>query len=153
MSYSFLSLGSNEGLRETNLRSALDKLGESCVILKESSIIETSPWGRKAQPKFLNMAALVSTNLSPLDLLGKIKTIERSIGRENYEYWGGRPIDIDILTFDSVVMRSRELSIAHPLMHRRAFVLAPLAELAPVYVPAGFDASIVELKEALDESY
>lgn len=153
MAFSFLSLGSNEGLREANLRCALDKLVGSCVILKKSSVIETSPWGRKAQPKFLNMAALVSTDLDPLEFLGRIKGIESSMGRTCHEYWGSRPIDIDILTFGSMVMRSRELCIPHPLMHRRAFVLAPLAQLAPDYVPAGFDVTIVELKEALDESY
>jgi 2-amino-4-hydroxy-6-hydroxymethyldihydropteridine diphosphokinase len=123
----YLSLGSNLGDREGNLRAALDRLKPERV----SRIYETEPMDLRAQPNFLNLAAELKTPLMPMQLLAHTQRIERELGRVRTVPKGPRTIDIDILFYGSSVIRSAKLDVPHPRLHERRFVLAPLAELAP----------------------
>ena len=128
----YLSLGSNLGDREANLREAIARLRELGSLGRISALYETEPVevaGR--QPWFLNCAASVETELTPLEFLKSLLTIERTMGRERTEPKGPRTIDMDIIFFGDEVLDTKELSVPHPAMQHRRFVLAPLAEIAP----------------------
>ena len=126
----YLGLGSNMGDREENLDRALDLLSQRMSVGKVSSIYDTDPVGNTNQPRFLNMACQVFTRLAPEGLLALAKGIESKMGRYGMST-DPRPIDIDILLYDEKVMETPELVIPHPRMTERAFVLVPLAEIAP----------------------
>lgn len=132
MKTAYLSLGSNIGSRETHLRSALDRLAANGMrVTAESSIYETDPQDLKDQPCFLNMVAAIETALFPIQLLSRIQKIERELGRQRLVDKGPRTIDIDILLYGKFVIRTDQLTVPHPRMAQRRFVLEPLAELAP----------------------
>ena len=132
MSIVHISIGSNLGNRQENCLKALDLLSaRGIIITKQSSLYETEPWGVENQPKFINMAAEVATELGPLKLLETLKSVEEEMGRKESFRWGPRVIDLDVLFYDDLVMDSPDLKIPHPLLHERAFVLRPLAEIAP----------------------
>ncbi|MEA3365000.1 MAG: 2-amino-4-hydroxy-6-hydroxymethyldihydropteridine diphosphokinase [Candidatus Hydrogenedentes bacterium] len=128
-----LSLGSNVGVRRENLEAALAGLGQlpETILTRRSRIYETEPYGVTEQPGFLNMAAEIETGLDPLELLDAIKTIEHRLGRQHTERWGPREIDIDIILWGDLVLETEKLRVPHPDYRRRAFVLVPLAEIAP----------------------
>jgi 2-amino-4-hydroxy-6-hydroxymethyldihydropteridine diphosphokinase len=96
-----------------------------------SSVYRTPPWGKRDQPDFLNMAALIATALPPRELLARCLDAERALGRQRLERWGPRTIDLDILTYGEATIDEPELKIPHPRLAERAFALAPLAEIAP----------------------
>ncbi len=127
-----LGLGSNQGDREDQLRLALEAIEavEHTRVRSVSSVYETEAWGVPDQPAFLNMAAEIETALEPLELLNAVKAIETRLGREPGPRWGPRAIDIDIILWNSAVFETPELTVPHPDFRRRAFVLAPLAEIA-----------------------
>lgn len=127
-----LSLGSNVGDRISHLRSALEALDrwEGVRVTAVSQVYETEPVGKTDQRAFLNLAAEIETDLDPLELLNAAKAIERAGGRVPGERWGPRPIDIDIVLWSSRVWESETLTLPHPAFRERAFVLAPLAEIA-----------------------
>ncbi len=126
-----LSLGSNIGNREENLRKALYLLGHRGIrILKASRIIKSAPWGNWDQPDFLNMAVMAETSLPPENLLKTIKEIEKDMGRIT-GHMKPRIIDIDIILFGNLVLKTDKLEIPHPSYKERGFVLAPLIEIAP----------------------
>ena len=129
----YLSLGSNLGDRAANLQRALHDLGVLGRVTKKSSLYETEPVEFTAQPWFLNCAVELETQCEPMELLAGILAIERSLGRIRDESSpkGPRILDIDILLFGERVMELPELTIPHPAMHLRRFVLEPLAEIAP----------------------
>jgi 2-amino-4-hydroxy-6-hydroxymethyldihydropteridine diphosphokinase len=127
----YLSLGTNLGDRQANLYRAVTSLPPAVQVLGESSIYETPPWGMTEQPRFLNMVLCAETQLNPMELLATIKRIEQEMGRLPAPRYGPRLIDIDILFFDELVFQSPDLTIPHARLHERAFVLVPLAELAP----------------------
>ena len=129
----FLALGSNLGNRAENLRNAIEALNsrEGIRVTRKSSFYETEPVGGPDQGKFLNGVIEIKTTLEPEDLLKVVMNIESELGRVRREHWGPRTIDIDILTLDDLVYVSPTLSIPHPLMHERGFVLRPLLEIAP----------------------
>lgn len=128
----YFSLGSNLGDREAYLRRALDALGVAGGrVLRVSSIRETEPVDVREQPKFLNLVAEAETDLFPKQLLARTQQIERELGRARTLPKGPRTIDIDILLYGNLVMDTPELTIPHPRMAERLFVLEPLAELAP----------------------
>ena len=127
----YLALGANLGDREQNLRVALERIATFVEITRVSSIYETEPWGVREQPWFLNLVCAGSTPLSPVDLLRRVKKIENEMGRAEGIRFGPRPIDIDILLYDRLIELSPALTIPHPRLHERAFVLVPLAEIAP----------------------
>ncbi|TAN42747.1 MAG: 2-amino-4-hydroxy-6-hydroxymethyldihydropteridine diphosphokinase [Nitrospirae bacterium] len=128
----YLGVGSNMGSREQNCRDALDFLQQSGLSITGSSgMTETRPWGLEDQPDFINMAVRAETLLPPLRLMEVLLKIEEKMGRRRDAKWGPRCIDLDILLYDDLVLSSDDLTIPHPLMHEREFVLAPLAEIAP----------------------
>jgi 2-amino-4-hydroxy-6-hydroxymethyldihydropteridine diphosphokinase len=127
----YLGLGSNLGERQANLARSLKLLSESVHIEQVSSLYETEPVGHTEQPSFLNAVCRAQTELGPLQLLSLIKGIEASLGRVPSFLNAPRPIDIDIILYDSLVMGTPELTIPHPRFKERAFVLIPLLEIAP----------------------
>jgi 2-amino-4-hydroxy-6-hydroxymethyldihydropteridine diphosphokinase len=132
MKTAWLSLGSNVGDREANLRETVRRLEpEGIHIRRESSLYETEPQDLRDQPWFLNCVVEVETELFPKLLLTRVKRIEKSLGRKRTLVKGPRTIDIDILLYGSFVIQTAELEIPHPRMSERRFVLEPLAELAP----------------------
>lgn len=152
MSVVYLGLGSNLGSRCANLRAGVVALSSAVTVLAESSIYETPPWGVTDQPAFLNMALRGETGLSPHDLLHTLKQIERQLGRVPSVRYGPRLIDIDILFYDDLVLTSPELTIPHPTLHERAFVLVPLAEIAPDFVHPVLNQPVRALLEKVDRS-
>jgi 2-amino-4-hydroxy-6-hydroxymethyldihydropteridine diphosphokinase len=128
----YLGIGSNIGKREDNCLRAISLLRENGLkITKRSGMHETEPWGVKDQPRFINMAVEAETDVSPRDLLLLLKKTERDMGRLPGKKWGPRVIDIDLLMYDNLQMNEAGLTVPHPLMHEREFVLLPLSEIAP----------------------
>ncbi len=127
----YLGLGSNLGNRLANLRMALRLLAPLCRVEETSSLYETVPVGVEDQPSFYNAVCRVTTGLEPRGLLRHVKSIEFQIGRRPAVHWGPRPIDIDVLLYGETVVEEPDLVVPHPRLAERAFVLAPLAELAP----------------------
>ncbi|HZS94487.1 MAG TPA: 2-amino-4-hydroxy-6-hydroxymethyldihydropteridine diphosphokinase [Chloroflexota bacterium] len=126
----YLSLGSNLGDRAANLFRALNLLAPAACVERVSSLYETAPVGVTDQPAFLNTVAEVTTGLAPAELLKTVKAIERDVGRRPGMRWGPRVVDIDIILYGDVIVDGEVLTIPHPRMTERAFVLIPLAELA-----------------------
>jgi len=132
----YLSLGSNMGDRMGHLRMAADLITKNIGnIAKKSHLYDTQPWGNTEQDSFLNQVVMVNTTLDPRDILKEITQIEREMGRarKDSDKWGPRQIDIDILLYGKRIIRDKGLEIPHPELHKRAFVLVPLMELAPEY--------------------
>jgi 2-amino-4-hydroxy-6-hydroxymethyldihydropteridine diphosphokinase len=127
----YLSMGTNVGDRLRNIRLALEALRQKVAVTAVSSVYETSPVGVTDQPTFLNVALAATTDLEPEELLTLVRAVEREVGRTPTYRWGPRVIDIDILIVDDLVYRSESLTIPHVEMANRAFVLVPLAEIAP----------------------
>lgn len=128
----YLSMGSNRGDRMANLRRAMGELGKVGVTIERvSSFYKTEPVDFGPQAWFLNCAIEASTDLMPMQLLRAVKSVERTLGRRPGVNKGPRPIDIDILLYENVVVRTAVLSIPHERMNERRFVLIPLRELAP----------------------
>lgn len=146
----YLSLGSNMGNREENLDHALKLLGERLRVGDISSLYDTTPLGQTDQPRFLNLACCVQTRLTPENLLALAKGIELKIGRHG-RTGEPRPIDIDILLYDDIVMETPDLTIPHPRMAVREFVLVPLAEIAPKVVHPVTKKTIKQMRLALKE--
>lgn len=130
----YLSIGTNIGDKRGNLITATTLLAERVGgILALSTMYETEPWGFESQNSFLNAALILDTNLSPMELLDTTRLIEIEMGRleKSNGSYQDRIIDIDILLYDDLVMTSERLTLPHPLMHKRTFVMEPLAEIAP----------------------
>jgi 2-amino-4-hydroxy-6-hydroxymethyldihydropteridine diphosphokinase len=127
----YLALGSNQGDRLANLHSVITGLPPLARVISESNIYETPPWGFEQQPPFFNQVIEVITHLAPQELLNSLKALEIRLGRQPTFRNGPRLIDIDILLYDNLILRSPGLTIPHPRMDERAFVLVPLADLAP----------------------
>ena len=127
----YLGLGTNVGERRANLRGALDHLNQLVTITKVSSIYETDPVGYVDQPRFWNIVVQAASSLPPLALLEHLIAIEKQMGRERTFRNAPRIIDIDILLYGDVVLNEPGLELPHPRMTERAFVLAPLVEIAP----------------------
>ena len=136
--FTAIGLGSNLGNRLVNLRTALNFLFETNrdenKLIGTSDVFETEPWGVLNQPHFLNVCLIMQCLLPPEDLLVRVKEIEDEMGRTAARRWGERKIDIDILFVDSMAHDSPELHIPHADMHRRDFVLIPLAQIAPYWI-------------------
>jgi 2-amino-4-hydroxy-6-hydroxymethyldihydropteridine diphosphokinase len=133
MSLMYLSLGSNLNDRYANLRRAVAMLQDKVAVTAVSPVFATEPWGVREQPPFLNICVAAVTTLTPHEVLHFIKFIEQQMGRKTTSHWGPRLIDIDILFYDSLVIEDEELTIPHPHIAERAFVLAPLATIIPSF--------------------
>ncbi|MFH1622811.1 MAG: 2-amino-4-hydroxy-6-hydroxymethyldihydropteridine diphosphokinase [Candidatus Omnitrophota bacterium] len=131
---SYLGIGSNLGDRAKNIQGSIKYLNSIPRIeVKEKSLLYETPacGGPKTQPKYLNATIKIRTSLSPFDLLRELKRIEFKLKRKKFALWGPRTIDLDILFYDDLILASDEFSIPHSLLHRRIFVLKPLADIAP----------------------
>lgn len=146
----YLALGSNVGDRQANLRAARHALPPAVDLQACSPIYHTPPWGYDDQPEFLNQALEATTRLPPADLLAYLKSIEHTLGREKTFRYGPRVIDIDILFYGDRVIEEEGLIIPHPRLHERAFVLVPLADLAPEFNHPVLDKTVTELLESVD---
>jgi 2-amino-4-hydroxy-6-hydroxymethyldihydropteridine diphosphokinase len=145
----YLSLGSNVGDRESQLRNAQTRLGSTGRVIAMSSPYETEPVEFTAQAWFLNCAIALEASETPQQLMSRILRLEEEMGRRRVRKKGPRSIDIDILLFGDEVITSPELTIPHPAMHQRRFVLEPLAEIAPEAFHPVLKKAIRDLLEAL----
>jgi 2-amino-4-hydroxy-6-hydroxymethyldihydropteridine diphosphokinase len=128
----FLGLGSNLGDKAAHIRKAISLIGERVgTVLRQSSLIETEPWGFESEHKFLNGVILCETTLTPRQLLKITQKIERELGRKKHlpHLYKDRTIDIDILLYDDLTVDEPDLKIPHPLMRQRDFVMIPLNEI------------------------
>lgn len=149
----FLGLGTNLGDRKDNLRRALAAL-KSCAkieVVRVSQVYETAPQGVLDQPDFLNLVVEIATELSPRELLTTIKAIELQLGRTPGPRWGPRLIDIDILLLGDERIAEEGLTLPHPHLLERAFVMAPLAELAPELILQGERADAIAARLAKEQ--
>lgn len=146
----FLGLGSNIGERQLLLNRAAAELKrlDRTKVIWSSSVYEAEPFGKKDQPKFLNAVVELETNLAPLELLEQVKGIERRIGRTPTEKWGPREIDLDILLYDGVVHNDENVTVPHPELGKRKFVLVPFREIAPDVVHPITGMTIEEMANA-----
>lgn len=146
----YLSLGSNLGDREGYLDRAVRALEEvpRIRVVSVSRIIESEPMGEVDQPAFLNMAVGIETAYEPLELLDRLKSLERELGRTHTRRWGPREIDIDIVLWDDRMVAGGRLTVPHPEFRKRAFVLVPLAEIAPDAIDPETGKTVRELLES-----
>lgn len=148
-----LALGSNLGDRLGNLRKAIRLLKTSGIrITATSDIFETSPYGKPDQPRFLNACAIIETDQDGEELLVLLKDIEKQVGRIEREKWGPREIDIDIIFIDQKVVESETLHVPHPEMHKREFVLKPLAQVAPDWIHPVLERTVQEIASEITEN-
>ena len=145
----YISLGSNVGDRQANLLEAIERLADAGEVGRVSSWYETAPVEFTEQPWFLNAAVKIETPATSLELMRKLLSIERAMGRERTQPKGPRNIDLDLLLYDDETVNTPELTLPHPAMHQRRFVLAPLAEIEPNAIHPLLHKTAQELHETL----
>jgi 2-amino-4-hydroxy-6-hydroxymethyldihydropteridine diphosphokinase len=141
----YLALGSNLGNRLENLKEAMAALSPQLEVKAKSHIYETPPWGYEDQPLFLNQVLKAQTYLEPEPLLKHLKRLEIALGRKPSFRNGPRLIDIDILLYDNLVLNTPALTIPHPHMHERGFVLLPMMDIAPDLIHPIIQKSVREM--------
>lgn len=151
----FISTGSNSGDRIQHLQTAVERLAEVGIVIAKSSVYETEPWGFHSPTAFLNQVIQLETSHEPEKLLDVLFEIENKSGRQRtYKGYASRTLDIDILMYDDLIMESTLLSLPHPHLHERLFVLQPFAEIAPLLIhPVLQKSIIILLEECGDDSW
>lgn len=152
MAVALIGLGSNLGDRHTHLQEALDRLRRltATELIRISRFHETDPVGGPSQGKFLNAAAHLETGLEPLPLLHRLLEIEQALGRPpGHARWHPRTIDLDLLDYDQQILETSSLTLPHPRLHERGFVLQPLSEIAPGWRHPVLGKSVRELLQAV----
>jgi 2-amino-4-hydroxy-6-hydroxymethyldihydropteridine diphosphokinase len=153
MNSAYLITGGNMGQRDEQLAYAARLIEERCgTIIDRSSLYETAAWGKTDQDSFLNQALVLETTLNARDLLSEILYIENLMGRDRVEKYGPRIIDIDIIFFNHQVIREDGLTIPHPEMAKRRFVLEPLNEVIPAYIHPVYYKTVTELLNQCDDT-
>ncbi|MDZ7743855.1 MAG: 2-amino-4-hydroxy-6-hydroxymethyldihydropteridine diphosphokinase [Bacteroidota bacterium] len=148
MNKAVISIGTNLGNREEHLKTALNRMqkhiGELCL---KSSVYETEAWGFESEHAFLNMVIMIETELGPHELMKDLLMIEQEMGRQRQkkDSYSSRPIDLDILFYEALVLNDKELVIPHPRLHERNFVLVPAAEILPDHAHPVLNKSIRRL--------
>jgi 2-amino-4-hydroxy-6-hydroxymethyldihydropteridine diphosphokinase len=145
----YLSLGSNVGDRQASLEQAIAQLAKLGTVTKRSAFYETEPMEITDQPWFLNSAVELETELMPKQFIAAVLDIEREMGRKRTKKKGPRTIDIDVLLFGKSIIEMKGLTVPHPAMHLRRFVLEPMVEIAPELRHPVFKRSMRELRDAL----
>jgi 2-amino-4-hydroxy-6-hydroxymethyldihydropteridine diphosphokinase len=147
----YIALGSNLGDKEKNIRRAIGLLEEKCKVLETSPLYKTEPVGYKNQDWFLNCVVEIETGFEPKALLLFLKTIEKKLGRKKTINNGPRTIDLDILFYEDKVINEKDLTIPHPRLHERLFVLKPLYDLCPDFIHPSLNKSVKETLSDLDD--
>ncbi len=149
----FISIGSNIGKKLENCLKAIYLLNsfEGCRVVKRSSFYKTEPVGYKDQDWFINCAVLINTELNPYALLNTLQQIEVIMGRKKCFKWGPRVIDLDLLLYEDLIINEKRLTVPHPLMHERRFVLIPLSELEPTLIHPVLKKPIADILKGLSE--
>lgn len=147
----YMALGANLGHRADTLRRAVAALSDVVAVTTLSSVYETEPAYVLDQPRFYNLALTAETTLGPYSLLRVLKSIETELGRRPGVRFGARAIDLDIIIFDDVIMDTPDLTVPHPRLAERPFVLAPLAEIAPGLIVPIHHQTVAELLKALGD--
>ena len=153
--HAYIGLGSNLGNRLKSCRNAVDALAAlpTCSVLQTSSFYETTPVGLVEQPAFINGVVLLETGKDAHWLLREMLAIEDTFGRIRTLKWGPRSIDLDLLFFDDLIIDMPDLSVPHPLLHERRFVLEPLNEIAPDLRHPCLEKTVVELLDDLEDGH
>lgn len=145
----YIAYGSNMGNKEKFIQEALEKINESghTKVIKESTLITTEPWGYEEQDEFLNGACEIKTLLTPRELMKFLLEVEQELKRERVIKWGPRTIDLDIIFYEDLITEDEEVTLPHPRMHLREFVLEPLNEIAPYKIHPLYRKRVFELLE------
>ena len=149
----YLGVGSNLGDKQENIRKAIELLQEKCAVRAVSSLYSTEPVGFADQDWFLNGAVKIETELAPADLRSFLRSIEERLGKKSIRKNGPRTIDLDILFYGSRTINEADLTIPHPRLHERLFVLAPLGEICPDFVHPLLNRKIRELKSGMRDKH
>lgn len=146
--FSLILIGSNQGQRELTISQSIKMLAERCgEVVLLSSLYETEPWGFIAEQNFLNQVVALDTEMNPYDLLRELLMIEKELGRKRHDVEGyeSRPIDLDILYYDDMIINDDDLILPHPRLHKRRFALMPLCDIAADFIHPVFKRSNREL--------
>ena len=142
--FSLILIGSNQGQRELTISQSIKMLAERCgEVFLLSSLYETEPWGFIAEQNFLNQVVALDTEMNPYDLLRELLMIEKELGRKRHDVEGyeSRPIDLDILYYDDIIINDEDLILPHPRLHKRRFALMPLCDIAADFIHPVFNRS------------
>lgn len=153
MANTYILLGSNLGETKNHISDAISKIASDIgIVTAQSSLYKTAAWGKTDQPDFINQVIEVKTHLNPISLLESVLLIEKKLGRERYEKWGSRIIDIDILFYDNQIVSLPNLTIPHPFLHIRRFTLLPLNEINSDFIHPVLKKTISQLLFNLDDN-